>query len=242
MVNTLLNYSQTFSGNTLLSEVEERKLIVAAVKGNINARNKLVQAHIPLVFSIAKKIAKDSVYEDVVQSGIVGLVLAANRVNSNFNNRFSTYAAYYIKNEINEYIRLCTKAVKLPAKNPAIANDPIWNPVYFDKCINQDGDSAATLLEFLEDTASPNPETQYLLENLHDILMLALKNVLTAVERRVILDYFGFNGESLSFSQIGKNLGYTRQGANEIANRALSKLKNYITSHYDVTTTYWLSA
>lgn len=69
-------------------------------------RDKLIQDNIPFVYYIIHKyyptFSKD---EDIIQSGMVGLVKAANKFDAS-KGKFSTYAGVIIKNEIAKELKL----------------------------------------------------------------------------------------------------------------------------------------
>ena len=55
----------------LISRAEENALALAAQEGDIEARNKLVQAHLRFVISVAKKYQNNSLaLEDLISEGI----------------------------------------------------------------------------------------------------------------------------------------------------------------------------
>lgn len=69
------------------------------------AKEELVMANIPLVFSIATRINRGDVpYPDFVQAGIDGLIVGAERFDYTRGFKFSTYASFCIRGALEEAI------------------------------------------------------------------------------------------------------------------------------------------
>lgn len=89
-----------------LTHEEEIELGHRSRAGDIVARNKLVEANIGLVVTIARQLARhdQSKIHDLIQQGHLGLIEAAEKFDPSKGFRFSTYAAYRIKGRIKEFI------------------------------------------------------------------------------------------------------------------------------------------
>ncbi|MBK8172395.1 MAG: sigma-70 family RNA polymerase sigma factor [Sandaracinaceae bacterium] len=84
------------------------------------ARDKLVQAHVPLVAAIAGKYCRfGSQYEDLISEGILGLMRAAARYDAERNVRFSVYAAFWIRAFIRRYTLASRSIVGTPSTRGA---------------------------------------------------------------------------------------------------------------------------
>lgn len=99
----------------LLSAEEEKNLAEKAKNGDKDARNKLIEANLRLVISIAKRYAANSSQlMDLIQEGNVGLLKAVERFDPSKNIRFSTYATWWIRQTIMRAIHNEMKVVRLP--------------------------------------------------------------------------------------------------------------------------------
>lgn len=101
---------------TKREEIEYGKLIQ---EGNENerkdAKNKLVQANLRLVVSIAKKyIGQGVLFMDLVQEGSLGLIKAAEKYDYRKNFKFSTYATWWIKQTIIRAISNHARTIRIP--------------------------------------------------------------------------------------------------------------------------------
>ena len=90
----------------VLSEEEKNELFKRIKKGDIYAREKLVNGNLKLVLSILKKYQNrcDNM-DDLFQIGCVGLMKAIDNFDLSHNVKFSTYAVPLILGEIRRYLR-----------------------------------------------------------------------------------------------------------------------------------------
>lgn len=99
----------------LLTLEEERKLVERISAGDEEAKNILVEHNLRLSVAIAKRYTKPGVsLNDLVQEGNIGLMLAANKFNSDYDCKFSTYAVWWIKQRIIRYIADNSRTVRIP--------------------------------------------------------------------------------------------------------------------------------
>ena len=90
-----------------LSEKQEREYLEKASKGDVEARNKLVEHNLRLVAHIIKKYyGVQGEQEDLVSIGTIGLIKAINTYDLNKNIRLSSYASRCIENAILSQMRL----------------------------------------------------------------------------------------------------------------------------------------
>jgi len=79
------------------------------------AKNKLVQANLRLVVSIAKKyVGQGVLFMDLVQEGSLGLIRAAERFDYRRGFKFSTYATWWIRQTIIRCIANSSRTIRIP--------------------------------------------------------------------------------------------------------------------------------
>ena len=84
-----------------LSRDEESKLAIKVKKGNKKAKDALIRANLRLVVSIARKYNHMGLsFLDIIEEGNLGLIKAAEKFDLSFDCKFSTYAAWWIKQKI----------------------------------------------------------------------------------------------------------------------------------------------
>ncbi len=92
--------------NSLLSHEETIELIKRAQKGDMEAKDKLVNSNIGLVKSVLRGFTNRGYdVEDLFQIGCIGLLKAIEKFDLKFNVRFSTYAVPMIAGEIKRFLR-----------------------------------------------------------------------------------------------------------------------------------------
>ena len=101
MLSSLLYSLQLSTGSfpKPLTEEEEKYYLALAAKGDIGARNILVERNLRLVAHIMKKYyAQDSDQEDLISIGTIGLIKAISTYRMDKNIRLATYASRCIEN------------------------------------------------------------------------------------------------------------------------------------------------
>ena len=104
----------------MIKDKSIEELFNSAQNGNMEAREAIVKQYMGLVYSNAKKYAGKYIdFEDAVQISSVGLLEAIERFDIEAENEFSTYAVWYIKGKLFQYLRNYRKDVpfKIPRKN-----------------------------------------------------------------------------------------------------------------------------
>jgi RNA polymerase primary sigma factor len=109
-------YLNEIRRDALLSSHEEANLAEAIARGDRDARSRMIQANLRLVVKIARQfLGRGLQLEDLVGEGNLGLIRAAQDFDPRFGTRFSTYAAYWIKQSIRQALTNTTATIRLPA-------------------------------------------------------------------------------------------------------------------------------
>lgn len=83
-------------------------------EGDERAGERIIEACLPFVISIALEYRRWNVpLEDIVQQGNLGLLKAAKKFNPDRDCRLATYAAYWIRAEIREYVVRAFRVVRI---------------------------------------------------------------------------------------------------------------------------------
>jgi len=99
----------------LLTAVEERRLAQRVERGDLEAKERLVNANLRLVVSIARTYQGHGLaLADLVQEGTLGLIRAAERYDWRKGFRFSTYASIWIRQSIQRGLGNHARTIRIP--------------------------------------------------------------------------------------------------------------------------------
>lgn len=109
-------YFEEISDTKLLTPEEEIELTSRVRKGDSEALNKLINANLRFVVSVAKKLSIPGIpLEDLINEGNIGLIKAAHRFDETRGFKFISYAVWWIRQSIFQFIIDQGKIIRLPA-------------------------------------------------------------------------------------------------------------------------------
>lgn len=124
-ITTRLTNRETDSFNQYLKDIAEIDKLTVAEElvltqrtslGDKEAIDELVRRNLRFVVSVAKQyITSTAPLEDLVNEGNIGLILAAEKFRPEMGNKFISYAVFWIRKIILEYLAHNNKIVRLPA-------------------------------------------------------------------------------------------------------------------------------
>jgi len=99
----------------LLSAQEEIDLSTKALRGDLAARQRMIESNLRLVISIGKRYINRGIpFSDVIEEGNLGLIKAVEKFDPTKGFRFSTYASWWIQQYITRAIINQSKTIRLP--------------------------------------------------------------------------------------------------------------------------------
>lgn len=117
------SFANEIKKHSVLTKDQEIDLSKKAKLGDLEARQKLIEANYKLVISIAKKYhRKNFNFEDLVQESSIGLIKAVDKFDPNLGYKFSTYAYAWIKQAALQFINESQTDIKVPIHSRILNN------------------------------------------------------------------------------------------------------------------------
>ncbi|MEG4345530.1 sigma-70 family RNA polymerase sigma factor [Microcoleus sp. A003_D6] len=233
--DSLRVYLQEIRRFPLLKAYEEielaRKIAELKLASSRKAKDEMVESNLRLVVSIAKKYQNRGLdFLDLIQEGNLGLIRAVEKFDCTKGNRFSTYAYWWIRQEITRAIYNHSRTIRLPVhlwgkiteKLPLViqSDKPI---ISLDTPMGEDED--CTLGELIEFDGETPEDYIFNINRLRDIERVL--NTLSSREREVMRMRFGLDdGCEKSLQEIGNIFDLTRERIRQIEGEALKKLRS----------------
>ena len=99
----------------LLTNEEEKELGLAVEAGDVEAKQRLAEANLRLVVSIAKRyVGRGMQFLDLIQEGNMGLMKAVDKFDYSKGFKFSTYATWWIRQAITRAIADQARTIRIP--------------------------------------------------------------------------------------------------------------------------------
>lgn len=206
-------FTASYSNNVFpepLSKEEEEKYIESYLKGNQDARNKLIEHNLRLVAHIVKKYDSNKEdTDDLISIGTIGLIKGVDSFSNSKGTKITTYCARCIENEILMYFRSNNKNLKNVSLNESVGFDKDGNEI--------------TILDILK---APKPDYVDEINKKDNIKLLKdYMGVLTDREKEIIIMRYGLNNtEEQTQKKIAKELKISRSYVSRIEKRALTKI------------------
>lgn len=100
-----------------LTEAEELPLLLSAKAGDLNARERVINASLRIVVPQARVYLSSATsfqFVDLINEGSIGLMTAIDRFDPSKKTRFATYAAYWVQQSIWRAMQQRDKQVRIP--------------------------------------------------------------------------------------------------------------------------------
>ena len=216
MLSSLLYSLQLSTGSfpKPLTEEEERYYLERAAKGDLEARNILVERNLRLVAHIMKKYyAVESDQEDLITIGTIGLIKGITTFDETKGARLATYAARCVENEILMHFRSMRKSAQDVSLSDYIETGTDGAALSLMDVVSEDCD----LLESISNKESVRA------------LKKALDTCLTDQEKQVLQLRYGLGGGAPKRQrEVAQVTGISRSYVSRIEKRALQKLRRVL--------------
>lgn len=213
IIKDMLFFTGSYSNNVFpepLTSEEESKYIDLMLKGDKEARNKLIEHNLRLVAHIVKKYEpKSGDTDDLISIGTIGLIKGIDTYKNNKKTKITTYAARCIQNEILMHYRSNKKMGATVSLNDSIG---------FDK----EGQEIS-LIDILKDKSPDISDELQIKDNIN--LLTKYIKLLNPREKEIIEKRYGlYNHAEQTQKEIAKELKISRSYVSRIEKRALTKM------------------
>jgi RNA polymerase sporulation-specific sigma factor len=199
-----------------LDKEEELQYIIKAKKGDIEARNILIEHNLRLVVFLAKKYESTKYdLEDLVSIGSIGLIKGINTYKIDKNIKLATYASRCISNEILMFIRKNKKRKTEISLEDALNYDSEGNELHLEDVLGTDDDLVPKEYESKIDK---------------QMMMEEIKNLNGRDKEIMILRYGLFNTKEYTQKEVAEILGISQSYISRIEKKVIKKLKQIIQS------------
>ena len=219
MLNKIINYlkkikifTTSYSLNVFeppLSKEDEEMYIERHLKGDKEARNKLIEHNLRLVAHIVKKYESKGNTDDLISIGTIGLIKGIDSYRPQKKVKLTTYAAKCADNEILMYFRSNKKYNNNISLNDVIGHDKNGGDITLIDVLKEETESPIKTIEYNDNIA-----------HLSKYLTVLNKRELEIIKMR----YGLLNTSEKTQKEIAKKLGISRSYVSRIEKRALIKM------------------
>ncbi len=225
MLNKIINWLKKkynecfFVGSTdklppPLAKNEELDLLIKAKKGDIEAKNKLIEHNLRLVVFLAKKYENTGYeLEDLVSIGSIGLIKGIETYKIDKNIKLATYASRCIANEILMFLRKNKKRKKEISLEDSLNYDAEGNELHLEDILGTDNDLVSDEYE----------------KGVEKNLVAREINKLNPREKQIMVLRYGLNNtESYTQKEVADMLGISQSYISRIEKKVIKNIKELV--------------
>lgn len=211
-------------GHPILTAADEVRLARRIERGDLVAKNQMIESNLRLVASIARRYRGGALsYSDLVQEGTIGLVRAVEKFDHRRGLKFSTYATFWIRREVTRALGEAT-TIRIPAhaRRRIAAVDRPRVTASLDRTLE---DGRETLADQIADDG-PVGTAEQVGESDEARRLREIVGVLPARHREVVRRRFGLEGgRPETHREIAESFGISEARSSQIEREALQRLR-----------------
>ena len=205
--------------------MDNEELVILYKEGDKKALELIIKQNMNIIYKLANKYTfikdKSVEIEDLIQSGIIGLIKGVNKYDVNNPNKamLITYAIYCIDREMRVFYYGASEKEK---SNKELINNCLSINVSIDK---EGEEELSNFIEGIDYSFENVIEIEFIRE-LRIQLEECMKELLTLKEREIIEFRYKWNGIEMTFKEIGEIYNISAERVRQIETRILRKLRN----------------
>jgi RNA polymerase primary sigma factor len=244
-LDSLRLYLREIGKVPLLTADQEVTLAKRIERGDMDAKQHMIEANLRLVVSIAKGyLGRGLSFLDLIQEGSLGLIRAVEKFDYRKGYKFSTYATWWIRQAVTRAIADKARTIRIPVHMveklnkvvhierqlvQRLGREPLAEEIAEELEIHTD-----EVREILRMSQLPISLEKPIGESPFDTASLSLRRedvelalaALPERERRVIELRYGLDGsQPCTLEEVGRTFGVTRERIRQIENNTLKKLE-----------------
>ena len=210
-----------------LTKAKEKRLLKKCKKGNLKAKNEILEANLRFVFDIAKHYTGRGVpISELISDGNIGLLRAIEKFDESKDVKFISYAVWWIRQAMLESIKR-RNTINFVEIEPNTDNDSSMDK----KLIEDDEDDVS----FNNDFSNENDEKSIEVSENQRNIITSLIGTLSDRERDIVENYYGINDKKeLTLTDIGKKYNLSSERVRQIKLNAIRKLRSKILLYDDL--------
>ena len=210
-----------------LTKAKEKRLLKKCKKGNLKAKNEILEANLRFVFDIAKHYTGRGVpISELISDGNIGLLRAIEKFDESKDVKFISYAVWWIRQAMLESIKR-RNAINFVEIEPNTDNDSSMDK----KLIEDDEDDVS----FNNDFSNENDEKSIEVSENQCNIITSLTGTLSDRQRDIVENYHGINDKKeLTLTDIGKKYNLSSERVRQIKLNAIRKLRSKILLYDDL--------
>lgn len=207
-LNEIDSYFREVKKFKTLTKEEEAELMPKIRGGDTRALEKLINANLKFVITIAKGYRNTGVcFSDLISEGNIGLLKAAKKFDERKGVKFISYAVWWIRSSIQDCIDTYINKQEVEA-----------DPYTIERTSDMYDKDTSSFADPIDDDIQFKP-------NMEDSVNKLMKD-LNDRERKILKMYYGLGGQqSYTLEEIGKEFNITSERVRVIKDKAIVKMK-----------------
>jgi RNA polymerase primary sigma factor len=219
--NTVKIYYDDLKKYKPLTKAKEKRLLKLSRKGNLKAKNEILESNLKFVFDIAKHYTGRGLsISELISEGNMGLMRAIEKFDEEKDIKFISYAVWWIRQAMLEAIKK-KRLLTMVEIDPTESNDTI-----FERKIADDEDERMGGISDVGFSNEADEHKKELKANQKEVIGKLL-NSLNSREKEIIEHYYGLsNKRELTLNEIGKKYNLSSERVRQVKLTAIRKLRS----------------